>query len=192
MSDKFLFVEQKNRNLKGNMMIRKLMRKDFDSVFQIIEASFPEDEYRTYDEQKALLNNKAYEVYIVPDSDDNTIKAFIAVWKFDSFVFIEHFAVNPPYRNNGVGSEFLRKFVCMQEKMVCLEVEPPDNEMAFRRIGFYKRNNFFLNMYPYTQPPISTGKNPVHLLIMTYGQYINNMEFAKIKKEIFTQVYKQS
>ena len=179
-------------NLKGNMMIRKLKRKDFDSVFQIIEASFPEDEYRTYDEQKALLDNEAYEVYTVLNYDDNTIKSFIAVLEFDYFVFIEHFAVNPTHRNNGVGSEFLRKFVRMQEKIVCLEVEPPDNEMASRRIGFYKRNNFFLNKYPYTQPPISVGKNPVNLLIMTYGRYINNMEFAKIKKEIFTQVYKQS
>ena len=173
-------------------MIRKLKWKDFDSIFQIIEASFPEDEYRAYDEQKALLNNKAYEVYTVSDSDDNTIKAFIAVWEFDSFVFIEHFAVNPLYRNNDIGSEFLRKFVRMQGKMICLEVEPPDNEMASRRIGFYKRNNFFLNKHSYTQPPISVGKNPVYLLIMTYGRYINNMEFAKIKKEIFTQVYKQS
>ena len=180
-----------NRNLKGNLMIRKLMRKDFDSVFQIIEASFPEDEYRTYDEQKALLDHSAYEVYILKNSDDSTIKAFIAAWEFDSFVFIEHFAVNPTYRNSGIGSDFLRELVRMLGKMVCLEVEPPDNDMASRRIGFYQRNNFFLNKYPYTQPPISAGRNPVPLLIMTYGRYINKVEFSRIKEELFTQVYKQ-
>ena len=173
-------------------MIRKLMREDFDSIFQIIEISFPEDEYRTYDEQKALLDNSAYEVYILSDLDDKAIKAFIAVWNFDSFAFIEHFAVNPTYRNNGIGSTFLREIVCMLGKMVCLEVEPPDNEMASRRICFYERNNFFLNKYPYTQPPISSGRNPVPLLIMTYGRYINKMEFAEIKGELFTHVYKQS
>lgn len=173
-------------------MIRKLMREDFDSIFQIIEISFPEDEYRTYDEQKSLLDNSVYEVYILPDLDDKAIKAFIAVWNFDSFAFIEHFAVNPTYRNNGIGSAFLREIVCMLGKMVCLEVEPPDNEMAYRRICFYERNNFFLNKYPYTQPPISAGRNPVPLLIMTYGRYINKMEFAEIKGELFTYVYKQS
>lgn len=173
-------------------MIRKLMREDFDSVFQMIEASFPKDEYRTYDEQKALLNNTAYEIYLFSDSDGNMIKAFIAVWKFDSFVFIEHFAVTPAYRNHGIGSVFLREVVRMSGKMVCLEVELPDNEMASRRIGFYTRNNFFLNNYPYTQPPISAGRNPVPLLIMTYGRTINEMEFTQMKKELFSQVYRQS
>lgn len=172
-------------------MIRKLERKDFDSVFQIIETSFPEDEYRTYDEQKALLDNMAYEIYILTDSDENIIKAFVAVWKFDSFVFIEHFAVNPTYRNKGIGSVFLREIVRMLGKTVCLEVEPPDNEIASRRIGFYERNNFFLNKYPYTQPPISTGRNPVPLFIMTYGRYISNMEFSNIKDTLFTRVYNQ-
>lgn len=171
-------------------MIRKLMRKDFDRVFQMLEASFPEDEYRTYEEQKALLDHEAYEVYILKDSDDAPIKAFIAAWEFDSFVFIEHFAVNPEDRNNGVGGGFLREFVCMMGKMVCLEVEPPDNGMASRRIGFYERNNFFLNKYPYTQPPISAGRNPVPLLIMTYGRYIGKLEFSGIKKELFTHVYR--
>ena len=174
------------------LMIRRLVQKDFDRIFQIIEISFPKDEYRPYDEQKALLDNSAYEIYILPDSDDKAIKAFIAVWDLDSFAFIEHFAVNPTYRNNGIGSTFLSEIVHMLGKMVCLEVEPPDDEMAYRRIGFYKRNNFFLNEYPYTQPPISAGRDPVPLLIMTYGRSINEMEFAKIKSALFTHVYKQS
>ena len=173
-------------------MIRKLMREDFDRVFQIIEASFPKDEYRTYDEQKALLDDSAYEVYILPDSGDNAIMAFIAVWKFNSFAFIEHFAVSPKYRNRGIGSEFLSEIVRMLGKMVCLEVEPPDNETASRRIGFYERNNFFLNKYPYTQPSISAGRNPVPLLIMTHGRSISKIEFTNIKGELFAQVYKQS
>ena len=172
-------------------MIRKLLRKDFDSVFQMIEASFPDDEYRTYKEQRALLDNSAYEIYVLPGSDDHTIKAFIAVWEFDSFAFVDHFAVDPNYRDQGIGSEFLRETVCMLGKMVCLEVEPPDNEIAARRIGFYERNNFFLNRYPYTLPPISAGRNPVPLLIMTYGRYISEMEFAEMKKELYARVYKQ-
>ena len=169
-------------------MIRPLALKDFDKVFRLIEISFPKDEYRTYDEQKALLDNPAYEIYIY--SDDDIIKAFIAVWKFDSFVFIEHFAVDPIYRNSGIGSEFLRESVRVFGKTVCLEVELPNNEMASRRIGFYERNNFFLNKYPYIQPPISTGRNPVPLLIMTSERPVNDMEFRRIKEILYSQVYK--
>lgn len=173
-------------------MIRKLLREEFDSVFQLLETSFPKDEYRTYEEQKALLDNPVYEIYVLPDSDGHVIKAFIAVWEFDSFAFIDHFAVNPKHRGQGVGGEFLRETVRMLGKMVCLEVEPPDSETASRRIGFYERCNFFLNQYPYTLPPISAGRNPVPLLIMTYGRSISEMEFSKIKKELFTRVYKRS
>ncbi len=169
-------------------MIKPLAHKNFDKVFRLIEISFPEDEYRTYDEQKALLDNPAYEIYTY--SDDDTIKAFISVWKFDSFVFIEHFAVNPTYRNNGIGSEFLKEAVRISGKMVCLEVELPDNETACRRIEFYKRNNFFLNEYPYVQPPISAGRNPVPLSIMTSGQPVSDTEFKKIKEILYSRVYK--
>ena len=111
-------------------MIRKLIREEFDSVFQMLETSFPAEEYRTYDEQKALLDHTAYEIYVLPDSDETAIKAFIAAWNFDSFALFEHFAVNPTYRNHGIGSKFLGKLVRMFGKMVCLEVEPPNNEIA--------------------------------------------------------------
>ena len=169
-------------------MVSSLAYKDFDKFFQLIENSFPKDEYRTYDEQKALLDNPAYEIYTY--SNDDTLKAFIAVWKFDSFVYIDHFVVDPIHRDNGIGSVFLREAVRIFEKMVCLEVELPNNEVASRRIDFYKRNNFFLNKYPYMQPPISTGRNPVPLLIMTSGRPVNDIEFKNIKEILYSQVYK--
>ena len=169
-------------------MVRSLARRDFDIFFQLIENSFPEDEYRPYDEQKALLDNPAYEIYTY--SNDDTPKAFIATWKFDSFVYIDHFAVEPIYRGNGIGSEFLKEAVRILRKMVCLEVELPNNEVASRRIEFYKRNDFFLNKYPYIQPPISTGRNPVPLFIMTSGRPVNDMEFQRIKETLYSQVYK--
>ena len=52
-------------------MVKSLAHKDFDEFFQLIENSFPKDEYRTYDEQKALLDNPAYEIYTY--SNDNTL-----------------------------------------------------------------------------------------------------------------------
>ena len=169
-------------------MISRLDSKDFDKVFRIMEASFPKDEYRTYQEQKALFDNPEYEVYIVQNSD-NEIMAFMAVWDFESFAFIEHFAVDPIYRNNGIGGDFLRELAHSQKKMICLEVELPNNGIAVKRIGFYERNGFVLNEYPYMQPSISAGRNPVPLLIMTYGRYIDNTEFDRIKEVLHTQVY---
>lgn len=38
-------------------MLEKLKPQDFDRVFMLLENSFPPDEYRTYEEHKALLDN---------------------------------------------------------------------------------------------------------------------------------------
>ena len=43
-------------------MIEKLKIQDFDTIYDLMEMSFPSDEYRTYDEQKALLNNPGYSI----------------------------------------------------------------------------------------------------------------------------------
>lgn len=172
-------------------MIQKLSRNDFDKVFKLMERSFPEDEYRTYEEQKALLDNAVYQIYIIPDSESDDIKAFIAVWEFESIAYIDHFVVNPVYRNGGIGSKMLSELANLLKKMICLEVELPDNELAARRINFYERNNFFLNEYPYMQPPISAGRESIPLLIMTSGKSVNSDEFDKIKTLLYTQVYNQ-
>src|SRR5690554_4789317 len=129
-------------------MLEVLNLKDFDKIYDLMEVSFPRDEYRNYEDQKALLSNSSYTIYVVYD-EIHAIKGFMAVWDFDEFAFIEHFAVSPKFRNNGMGKEMLSQIVKVLGKRLCLEVEEPDTIMAKRRIGFYERNNFFLNKYYY-------------------------------------------
>ena len=93
---------------------------DFDPVYRIMEASFPEDERRPYAEQKALLKDPAYRILVW---DENT--AFIAVWDLGDFAMIEHLAVHPDHRCHGLGSSFLKQCIQRLKKPVCLEVEPP-------------------------------------------------------------------
>ncbi|MDO4548156.1 MAG: GNAT family N-acetyltransferase, partial [Clostridia bacterium] len=153
------------------------------------EASFPKDEYRPYQAQKALLDNPAYRIYALKDVESESIKAFVAVWIFDDFAFIEHFAVNPKYRNGGIGSRILRELVDLLAMPICLEVECPDDELASRRIAFYERNNFRLNKYPYTQPPIAEGRNAIAMFIMTSEKQISEDRFETIKARIYKNVY---
>lgn len=171
-------------------MLEKLSIQDFDKVYKLMEMAFPGDEYRTYDEQKALLNHPNYTVYVLYD-EFYDIKSFIAVWEFNEFAFIEHFAVNPKYRNQGLGTWILNQLATHINKPLCLEVEPPETELARRRIEFYKRNNFFFNAYPYIQPAMSEGKNPVPLFIMTSGSKVQKGTFESIKNTLYTHVYQQ-
>ena len=170
-------------------MLTKLLKKDFDQVYDLMEQSFPDDEYRPYEEQKALLDHPAYQIYVEKDCENQMLRAFLAVWEFDNFAHIEHFAVNPQFRGNGLGSKALGELLSLLGKTVCLEVELPNTEIASRRINFYRRNNMFLNSYPYIQPPISKGKQPIPLMIMTSDKPIDRETFDKIKKVLYEKVY---
>ena len=170
-------------------MIKKVEKNDFDLVYEIMEKSFPSDEIRPFDEQKELFDEARYSVYAEYETDAY-IAGFIATWEFDDFVFIEHFAVSPEKRNGGIGAKILNEFTHMTDKRVCLEVEPPDDEMQKRRISFYERNGFYLNEYEYFQPPISAGKNIVPLMIMTCGGGVSKNEFENIRNVLYKEVYK--
>ncbi|MGN0288505.1 MAG: GNAT family N-acetyltransferase [Lachnospiraceae bacterium] len=174
-------------------MIQRLTEEYFEQVYELLEKSFPIDEYRTYEEQKELLLREEYRVYgmINQENDQSSgqLQAFIALWECRNFTFIEHFAVNPVYRNTGMGAAILQEILPKLPGPVCLEVELPQNELASRRIGFYQRNGFILNDYPYMQPPISQGRNPLPLKIMTWGKGISEEQFQRIQGVLYREVY---
>ena len=164
-------------------MLQRINETDFPEIYRIMQASFSDDEYRPYDEQLALFEEPEYRIYYMP-------AGFLAVWEFESFIYIEHFAVDPALRNSGTGSAMLQELVKQYQKPICLEVELPEDELTRRRIGFYERNGFVFNEYPYIQPPISKGKSPVTLRIMTYRSEITREEFQKMKEILYRRVYK--
>ena len=173
-------------------MIRDFLPEDFDRVFEIIEESFPRDERGTYDEHKKLLSDPAYRIYILQDDESGVIKGFMSVWDLGEEAHIDHFAMAPEFRNGGNGGKMLCDMVKHLGKMVTLEAEPPESETAIRRVGFYKRNGFFLNEYPYIQPAISKGGNEVPLLIMTYGRNITKDECNALRRVLYSKAYKRT
>ena len=164
-------------------MLQRINETDFPEIYRIMQASFSDDEYRPYDEQLALFEEPEYRIYYMP-------AGFLAVWEFESFIYIEHFAVDPALRNSGTGSAMLQELVKQYQKPICMEGELPEDELNRRRIGFYERNGFVFNEYPYIQPPISKGKSPVPLRIMTYRSEITRQEFQKMKEILYRRVYK--
>jgi ribosomal protein S18 acetylase RimI-like enzyme len=183
-------------------MLQFTSQSDFSEIYRIMQASFSDDEYRPYDEQLALFEKPEYRIYYMSaiemervsnhSTGNSTMHAagFLAVWEFESFTYIEHFAVDPVLRNSGTGSAMLQELVRKYQKQICLEVELPEDELTRRRIGFYERNGFVFNEYPYIQPPISKGKSPVPLRIMTYGSAITQDTFEEMKRVLYQRVYK--
>ena len=115
---------------------------DIDSLYHLLEQSFPADEFRDYGGQRALFAHPRYHPCGLRD-ERGDVKALLTVWDFDTFVYIEHFAVSPAARNSGIGSALLQQVTAPMQKPVCLEVELPESDITRRRIGFYRRNGFF-------------------------------------------------
>ncbi len=174
-------------------IMQNMQPDEFDQVFSIMERSFSKDEYRTYEEQKQLLEDGRYHIYVMHQAAGSSghVQAFLSVWQFEQFAYIEHFAAEPEVRGQGLGSRILQEAVQRFPGQICLEVELPETDMAKRRIAFYERNGFYLNSYPYMQPSISKGKQELPLMVMTYGEGVSKERFAAIRNTLYQEVYKQ-
>lgn len=170
-------------------MLQPLKETDFEQLYDLMKDSFPEDEYRPFEGQKALLAEEAYQIY-ANYNEVGILQAFVALWNFEQYAYIEHFAVNPRFRNGGLGSRILKELADTFPKPIFLEVEPPKDEMAIRRIGFYERNGYHLNTYPYMQPAMAPGRNPIPLCIMTSQKPVTVEEFDTIKQLLYEKVFK--
>lgn len=169
-------------------MLERLNALDFEDVFRLMALSFPENEYRTREDQRALLDDPDYRLYGL--RGEAGVSALCAVWALSDRLFIEHLAVDPSQRNGGVGGRFLDDVIAACKMPAVLEVEPPETEMARRRIGFYQRHGFFLNDYEYYQPPMRAGQEKLPLLLMTTGAPLNRGEFEALRRDIYARVYK--
>lgn len=163
--------------------------ENFDKIFELMQISFPENEFRTYENQKKLLENPSYNIITKVDSDNNVV-AFLAFWSFNNFNFIEHLAVNPNFRGKGTGTKIVSEFInSNKEKPIILEIEPPCDVISEKRLKFYEKLGFKLNDYEYFQPPLRENSKPYKLNVMSYPEKLNQKKFNEIKAVIHSNVY---
>ena len=172
------------------MKLEILTEQEFDAVYALLEQSFPPEEYRDREKQKALFQKEAYTAYGLRNA--GRLQALIALWNFGHVVYIEHFAVEESSRNLGLGSRILNMVKNMVSCPLCLEVELPETDLAKRRIAFYERNGFTYNDYPYIQPAYSPEKAAVPLRFMTTGGGISPERFEEIRACLYREVYNVS
>lgn len=162
-------------------------KKDFDSFFNILDNSFPQNERRDYFSQKNLLSISKYRPFVFKENDE--VLALMATWEFDDFVYVEHLAVDSKLRGKGVGTSLIKNYLNKCNKKVFLEVEPPNCDTSKKRISFYKKIGFSFNDFYYLQLPLNPGDSPLRLNIMSYPESIGEKEFEKYKKDIYRDVY---
>ena len=138
------------------------MTLKFDEVFSIMKKSFPQEEMRNYEGQKALLERDDY--FIKTYMHEDEVAGFCAYYKFDNFIYIEHLACNPEVRGLGIGTKLVQQVIAEDENLVViLEVEPPVDELTKRRVRFYEKLGFKLNPHYHFQPSLNEGMDGLEL-----------------------------
>ena len=138
----------------------------WDSLVRIYLLSFPVDEQRPVESILRLLAEEPrYTLYAVIDDNTKPI-GLLTTWTFETFTYIEHFALSPEVRGQGHGSEALKMLIAQNPRPLILEAEPPTDELTRRRIRFYERSGLTLYDYPYVQPAYTADSQPVPLCLM--------------------------
>lgn len=171
----------------GVALLTEMKLAQFDEMYALLQASFPPEEYRPYEAQKALLNDPRYRV--LTERQNGELCAVMAVWDLETVTFLEHFAVAPELRGGGLGGRMLRELIESSERPVCLEAELPETEIARRRIGFYQRGGMTLCESDYMQPSLGEGREAIPLRIMCSEGNITKNIFLQIKSELYQLVY---
>lgn len=158
-----------------------------DAVFNrlaiLYHDAFPPEERRP--DNKMIPMRPEFGFYAVTDVGKTV--GLLSMWQFNSFNYIEHFAIFPEMRNCGYGSRTLS----LVPDPVILEVEPAEiSHLAASRIEFYKRNGFRELDFDYVQPPYSPRLPEVRLRLMARGTLLVSPE--EIAKTLHQEVYGQN
>ncbi len=162
---------------------------DWPEAEQLYIEAFPECERRDVKAWRTLA--QAGEDFTVCGIYSGGIFCgIVTLWDFGSFCYVEHFAVQPARRGGGLGAKVLE--ACMQARPAVpfvLEAEPPETEMATRRIGFYTRCGFALDATPYLQPPYRRTDDWLPLCLMSTDSSFLAVRREDVKRNIYTRVY---
>lgn len=175
------------------MEFRNLEVKDYPAFLKLYNESFPENERRLYKSAEHVANfikmkGGKFNGFVYDDGSDDFI-GFLTYWKFEGYVYVEHFAVTPEQRGKNIGRKMLQHLFEIAGDKVLIEVEKPDtDELAARRVAFYERNGFKLREdINYVQPPYSAEQSGLEMMLMTHGDV--KLKDTRDLREMLTEVY---
>ncbi len=167
------------------LTINSINDRYFKEFWPIYCKSFPLNERRTIEQQSAIINKFGYTLNVF--LTDSQLMGFIAYWTTKEFIFIEHLAIAPQFRNQGQGNAILSSFVENNAIPVILEIELPIDKTTQSRLRFYESLCFKMNSHTHFQPAYHIGDEPVPMKILSYPDGMSDstyQQFARYQKEI--------
>lgn len=154
-------------------------------LISLYEEAFPPEERRAIGQLSHLIDHNEAMFLNAIECDGDLAGLFI-YWEMGSFYYLEHLAVFAHLRNKKIGEQVLDFAAHALPGVRLLEVEPADNEMATRRINYYKRNGYEVLTQDYIQPSYATAEDACALWIMGNEKPLHlEQHIERIKTEIY-------
>lgn len=154
----------------------------YQSFHKLYCTSFPIFEQRTVPQQAAAFQHKAYKLSAF--TENNLFIGFIAYWEFDTYLYVEHFAISSELRGKGYGSKLLSRFIQSTDKIVLLEIDPITDSQSEARLRFYQKCGFYKNEYCHKHPAYRDEYQPHSLIVLTTQREISEDEYRQFNLDL--------
>lgn len=153
----------------------------------LYRVSFPIFEQRSESQQAQAFKNHKYK--LLAFTEEHTFLGFIAYWQFDSYRYVEHFAINADLRGKGYGSRVLNEFTHSAPETVILEIDPIQDDVTEARWRFYEKCGFCKNPYTHLHPPYNKeAYSPHALVVLSSEKEITELEYQTFFQDLRTVV----
>lgn len=157
-----------------------------DFIRKLYEDAFPPYERREWSSLLELLP-KEEDMHLDLIYSTEGYIGFLIWWRIETSFFIEHFAIDPQLRGKSYGASVLEHY--RKLGAIILEVEPPDDPYAVRRIGFYERQGYQLLDITYRQPCYRDATVSYPMLLMSNTSFVKK-DIDKLLEVIKNKIYR--
>lgn len=127
----------------------------------LYESAFPASERRGKLQHAAALQEAAFHCLHLADASG--FAGLLAYWQWEKLCYIEHLAIVPSRRGQGLGHRALK----LVPAPAILEIEPVVDASTARRLAFYESCGYTRLVYPHVQLAYQQGEADIPLWLLS-------------------------
>lgn len=158
--------------------------RDWTAAWELYLQAFPPKEQRAKADHLRALEDPHFHADAIRRGDE-----FVGIlfwWQGPAFRYVEYLAIRPDLRGQHLGSAIFGAF-CRGERVI-LEIDPPEDEISVRRLGFYRRLGFHDSPLEYVHPSYSRPFEPHRLVLMGYPAPLGTEEARRFADFVRSRV----
>ncbi|WP_075557358.1 GNAT family N-acetyltransferase [Parabacteroides timonensis] len=158
---------------------------------EIYDISFPVFEQRTEVQQKDAFADSRFYLDCYVGKNTGFLQGFIAYWRFDGYIYVEHFAIHPNERGKGLGGFILKNLIEQEGGRVLLEIDPVVDSISAARLRFYQSYGFVENPFPHIHPAYRNEYPDHSLVVLSTEGEMTASEYNKFASDLNMIVMKK-